>query len=167
MSRPKAITQLCREFAARPAYDREFFERLLATARGKPAQPWAVRRLAALMLERQVASLITDRAQDLDFALTMLGLKSAGTGQVHEWLLEEGFTSTAPSEFARQLLRKIQRRPFARDLEDLIHRSTQDCRLVLARYLFEPAEVMRQALSQVRVTQGVADKVRGQIGRAQ
>ena len=119
------------------------------------------------MLERQVASLITDRAQDLDFALTMLGLKSAGTGHVHEWLLEEGFTSTAPSEFARQLLRKIQRRPFARDLEDLIHRSTQDCRLVLARYLFEPAEVVRQALSQVRVTQGVADKVRGRAGNVE
>lgn len=163
--------RLCRQFATHRDTDHpSFFSHILdliRTARGESGDAWAVRRLAALMLERQFAVAIRDRPDQADFLLTGLGLKAPGTDHVHEWLRQEGFTTTEVIEFVRQLLRKMQRRKESvrcprnlpsREWEDLFHRAKQDCKLTLARYLFTPAEVVAQIVSQVAVSEGVRDE---------
>jgi len=136
--------RLCRQFAAivspeHPALSCHI-RNLIGTARGESGEAWAVRRLAALLLERQAATAIRNGTDSADSLLVALGLKDPGAQHVHGWLLEEGFTSSDVKGFLTQLLLKIQRRKESlldrrnlslRDWEDLFHRAKQECRLVL------------------------------------
>jgi len=162
--------RLCRQFAANVSSEHPAsFDHtldLIGTARGESGDAWAVRRLAALLLEHQAAIAIRNGLDRGDALLAALGLKAPGAKHVHGWLLEEGFTSTDVKGFLTQLLLKIQRRKepvpgrhnlSLRDWEDLFHRAKQDCRLVLARYLMTPADVVGQMVSQVGVSEGVRD----------
>jgi hypothetical protein len=170
--------RICRQFATHADLGHSsFFDHILGlirVARGESGDAWEVRRLAALLLEHQVAIAIQYRPDKADVLLVALGLKAPGAERVHGRLLEEGFTASDVKGFLAQLLLKIQRRNVpvrgrralsSLDWEDLFHRSKQDCKLVLARYLMTPADVVGQIVSQVGVSEGVRDETR--IGPAE
>lgn len=141
-------------------YDRQLTLNLIRTARGEGGEAWQERRVAALMLEFQFVSAMAQGPGEVDFVLTALGLKTAGADHVYEWVLREGFTTTTVEGFVPELLRKIQRRTRPRrDWAEISHRAAQDCKLVLARYLFTPSEVVERVVSQVDVAEGVPDEV--------
>jgi hypothetical protein len=165
--------RLCRKFAGHADPGGASFLNhtldLMRTARGESDNTWGVRKLAALMLERQLAIAIVRRPDRADAVLKALGLKSDSGGRVQDGLLEEGFTTLEMKPFLVQLLRKIQRRrePVRDwrkaswgDWEDLFHRAKQECRLALGRYLFAPEEVVGQIIAQVGVSEGVRDNTR-------
>lgn len=155
--------RMLRRFAADPRYDRRFFGELIEAGRGTTGLSWEARRLAALMLEQHVLSLDAHDAAEVDLALTQLGLKNFRSSVVHEWLALEGFSARASDEFFEQLQHKLRpRRPggFLNSREhwlDFMHRSTQERRLYLARYLFRPEEIVSRALSFMRISQGIPD----------
>ena len=157
-----AILRLTGRFLVHSRYDRGFFQFLLRTARGEAGESWPVRRLALVFMERQLLALSPSNLPEFDRALTSLGLKKAGDKSAAAELL--GCAIKMPlAEFVSQLLRKINRRsnmerrkrdPGA-DLADLLHRSTQECKVVLAQCGFSPKEIFERILTQVKVSEGV------------
>jgi hypothetical protein len=120
--------------------------------------------MAALMLEELVSELSGRRAVEVHAVLVLLGVQQESESEVSEWLTAEGFTDRTPAGFFAQLQRKLQRLPLKprgrrseREWSWWLRRSTQECRLCLARYLFQPEEVVQRALSQVRISQGTPD----------
>src|SRR3954468_9590766 len=83
--------KLCGEFATQAdPTDPLFFSQTLdfiRTARGESGDSWAVRRLAALMLERQIAFAIRRMSDQVDSILVALGFKVVGTDCVDPHLL--------------------------------------------------------------------------------
>ena len=94
--------------------------------------------------------------------LASLGLKKAGDNMVAAELV--GCATKMPlAEFVPQLLRKMNRRRSIEgrkrnlgvELADLLHRSTQECKLILAPCAFSPKEIFERILLQVKVSEGV------------
>jgi hypothetical protein len=179
------ITALLDRFLAARAFDPRLAAALIDCAAGRggepgeQGEPWEARRLAALMLHRQ-ALLIPPR--DLaahDALFVRLGLKQPGPGSgrppappaplapLAPWLLAEGFTTTEPRAFVRQLRAWLARgRRWFRDLrgaatsEAARHAfaaaARHESRLPLARWLFPPAAVAERIAGQLRLSRGVA-----------
>lgn len=158
---PALMLSLASQSLAYSCYDSEFFNALLRTARGEAGESWSVRCFALALLERQLAMLNPGELSEFDRALVRLGLKNLESDLVNPALV--GSTvDIALDELVPQLLRKINRRRTGRgkknrerELADLLHRSTQECKLTLAACVFSPEEVMQRVLAQVTCSEGV------------
>ena len=158
------------EFFRRDHYSRDFSLRLIETARGAENASWDIRRLATLMLENQALKIFAEDTREFDFLFTQLNIKT-GNGsraKVKESVLKEGYSTTDLGGFINEFRQRLGRlgrvhanikgrRSTVRAVRDFIHLSRTDCKLSLARYLFDPDEVVAEILKQVRVTRGVKD----------
>lgn len=152
------MLRLAEEFLAHRRYNQAFFQLLLRTARSKAGESWSLRCFALALTERQLLALRPRNLQEFDRVLASLGLKRAGDNPVAAGLI--GWPQKMPlAEFVPQFLRKLRRRSSGRnsgdELADLLHRSTQECKLVLAPCVFTPEEVFERILSQVKTSAGV------------
>ncbi|RMH18052.1 MAG: hypothetical protein D6696_14115 [Acidobacteria bacterium] len=164
----RAATLLA-DFWPRRRYDRACAEHLIGLARGGAGDAWEVRRLAALMLQAHVLLAPADDLAAHDHLLGRLGLKAPGLDRpLDDEVLREGYDAVELEPFVRQFRRRLRRhRPLFRRLPDgdaradFLHLSTHDCRLALARYLFDPAEVVARIDALVRRTAGIAERSLG------
>ena len=159
---PGTPLRLAGKFLVYSRYNRRFFQFLLRTARGETGESWSVRRLALVFAERQLLALSPRNLPEFDRVLASLGLKKAGDNLVAAELV--GCATKMPlAEFVPQLLRKMNRRSSIEgrrkdlgvELADLLHRSTQECKLILAPCVFSPKEIFERILLQVKVSEGV------------
>jgi hypothetical protein len=155
---PGRISRLAEKFLICPQYNRAFFQLLLRTARGKAGESWSLRCFALSLMERQLSALSRRNLPEFDKVLAGLGLKRPGKHAVAAELI--GWPEKMPlAEFVPRFLRKLRRRRGRRhpgvELADLLHRSTQECKLVLSPCVFTPKEVFERILMQVKVSAGV------------
>lgn len=159
------VHDLFSRFLAKP---RGILLDLAGVARGLEGDSWEVRRLAALMLQYLAFRTPPERWQDLDELLVRLGLKTAPglEASLRADVLREGYSTLEPRGFLAELRRRLGRaerifrplrgrRTSRRAWEDFIAYARQDCKLVLGRYLFTPAEVAGRFLGQVRTSRGL------------
>jgi hypothetical protein len=156
------VSNLAAKFLTHPDYDRKFFQLLLRAARGQAGESWPVRCFALVLMERQLSKLNPHNLAEFDHVLGNLGLKKPGENSVAADLI--GSKARMPlADFVPQLLRKINRRSSVQDFKKqpdadlayLLHRSNQECKLVLAPCIFRPKEVFKQILQQVKVSKGI------------
>ncbi|HEV2853858.1 MAG TPA: hypothetical protein VHC97_13735 [Thermoanaerobaculia bacterium] len=154
--------------------DRGLLWDLLDAARGRGGDPWEIRRLAALLLQRQVLRIPPGRWRVFDELFLRLGIK-AGPGlhvPLDEEVLREGYSTADLRGFIPEFLRNLGRpgrileairgrRTSRGAWEDFLACARQEHRLALGRYLFTPAEVVARILGQVRVSRGVLDPFPG------
>jgi hypothetical protein len=150
-----------------PAYDRALALELLERAKS-PGAPWELRRVAALMLQSQVLRLSPRAQAEFGRLCERLGLREPGAERIRDSVLTEGFTTTEPRAFARQLRVRLARgesvlAPLwsgkatpttSTALRDFLAYARRECRLDLARYLFTPAEVVERILTQLTSSRG-------------
>jgi hypothetical protein len=133
---------------------------------GAAAAAWEERRLAALMLHRQVLLIPPHDLAAHDALFVRLGLKPGPDRPLARWLLAEGFTTTAPRGFVRELRAWLARgRRWFRDLRGaatseaawraFAAAARHESRLPLARYLFSPPAVVERIAGQLRLSRGV------------
>lgn len=132
-----------------------------------PSVPsWEERRLAALMLHRQVLLLPPHDLAAHDALFVRLGLKPGPDRPLARWLLAEGFTTTEPRGFARELRAWLARgRRWFRGLRGaatseaawraFAAAARHESRLPLARYLFSPPAVVERIAGRLRLSRGV------------
>lgn len=158
---------LLRTFLRSRRYQRAFALRLLALGRGSAA-PWPLRRLAAWLLQHHLCRLAPAEEREHDFWLEALGIAPPGGRQelLPAAVLTEGFTRRDRPGFITEFQRRLAR-PGALfrgihsketsepQLKEFLTYARQDCRLVLARYLFSPAEVLARVERQVRSSSGM------------
>jgi hypothetical protein len=174
------------EFLRHEEYNRAFCLGLLALARRGTGVSWGARRLAVLMLEHQMLKLAPDRFDEYDVLLTRLDLKPTHGARVPlvASVLKEGYTTTELRGFVAELRRRLGRlarvhervkgpRTTAPALRDFLELSRRECKLTLARYVFNPEEVVARIRKQVEVSDGVKDinldqpgHVEGEVARA-
>jgi hypothetical protein len=167
---PFRAYDLFNAFLQCPSYNRDLLLKLLAVAQGKGGHSWEVRRLAILMLEHQVLKIPPENLEEFDFLLAQLKLKPNGGSplQVTGTVLKEGFSSTDLCGFSLELRRKLERlnrvhnqisgsRTTKRALTNFIAVSHRECQLSLARYIFQPDEVVDRILGQVKISRGLID----------
>ena len=160
---------LFEEFFKHNHYSKDFSLKLIKVAK-RAADSWDIRRLAALMLENQALKIPVKAVDEFDFLFVQLNLKPGNSPglPVNESVLKEGYSTTSLRRFIPEFRQKLGRlnrahqkikgrRSAARAIQDFIHLSRTDCKLSLARYLFEPDEVVEQIFKQVRLTRGVKD----------
>lgn len=144
--------------------------KLLAVSQGKDGDSWEIRRLTILMLEHQVLKIPPENLEEFDVLLTQLRLKPAtgSPSKVNDTVLQEGFSTTDLRGFTFELRRKLERlnrvhnevsgsRTTKKALINFIALSRRECKLSLARYIFQPDEVVERILSQVKTSQGLID----------
>lgn len=157
------------EFLRHETYNETLCLSLLAMAKQKPEVSWNIRRLAILMLEHQILKLHPDNLQAFDLLLTRLQLKEPGLdrGMVSS-VLREGYSTTDLRNFVAEFRSRLERLNRVHDqirgrrtgeaaLRDFIELSRCDCKLSLARYLFEPDEIVDEILRRLQVSDGVQD----------
>ena len=166
---PQRAYELFEEFLRQKKFNRDFCLKLIAVPRQRAKIQWEIRRLAVLMLENQILKLPPDRQEDFDFLFTQLNLKEPGVKKnLVESVLREGYTITELSGFICEFRRRLERLSYVHRkitglkthhdaLNDFIELSRQDCKLSLARYLFEPGDVVDQIVRQLKITGGVKD----------
>lgn len=154
------MLRLAEDFLTYRRYNHAFSQLLLRTSRGKAGESWSLRCFALVLMERQLLALNPRNLPEFDKVLASLGLKRAGDHPVTAELI--GWPQKVPmplAEFVPQFLRKLRRRSRGKspgaELADLLHRSTQECKLVLAPCVFTPEEVFAQILRQVKISAGV------------
>ena len=163
----RAAYHLFDEFLQKTAYDRAFAVKLIAKARPGAGTSWETRRLAVLMLENQVLKIPPAAIDEFDFFFVDLKIKGGDT-RLNESLLKEGYSTIDLASFIPQFRGRLQR--FERvhrgmrgsetsrtALRDFIDLSRRECKLSLARYLFQPTEVVDRVLSQLKLSRGVPD----------
>lgn len=169
---PRKARELLSDFLQYPSYNRNFLLKLLATAAGNGGDSWELRRLAILMLEHQVLKLSLDdpeHIREFDQLLTRLKLKAESSAQVSDSVLREGFSTIELHAFAVELQRKLGRlsrvhsqirgsRTTRKALTEFIALARRECRLSLARYFFQPNEVVDRILAQVKTSKGLIDR---------
>jgi hypothetical protein len=158
------------EFLQQKLYNQNFSLRLLTIARGSARASWDIRRVAVLMLEHQILKLPPDNIADFDLLFTQLNLKSALGVNINlvESVLKDGYSTTELRRFIPEFRRKLERlkrvhhrikgrRTPEIALRDFIELSRRDCKLSLARYLFQPEEVAARIMAEVKLSEGVRD----------
>ncbi|HXO39811.1 MAG TPA: hypothetical protein VN999_00060, partial [Thermoanaerobaculia bacterium] len=127
---------------------------------------WEERRLAALMLHRQVLLIPPHDLAAHDALFVLLGLKPGPDRPLARWLLAEGFTTIEPRGFVRELRAWLARgRRWFRELRGaatapaawraFAAAAHHESRLPLARYLFSPPAVVERIAGQLRLSRGV------------
>lgn len=163
-------SSLFEEFLPSNAYSGSFALKLIGVAKGDAGAPWEVRRLAALMLENQILKLSPGDAGEFDLLFVRLGLKPfSGDGcAVSDFVLKEGYTTTQLPRFILEFRRRLERlrriheslagaRTTQAALQDFIDLSKCECKISIARYLFEAEEVVGRIVRQLRASRGVPD----------
>lgn len=167
---PLRAYDLFNAFLQCPSYSRSLLLKLLDVARGSNGDTWEIRRLAILMLEHQVLKIPPENVEEFDLLLTELKLKTA-TGlslKVNESVLREGYSTVDLRGFIAELRRKLERLKRVHDqikgertkqkaLLDFINLSRRECKLSLARYIFQPDEVIERIFQHVRLSKGIVD----------
>src|ERR1044071_443259 len=167
---PLRAYEIFNAFLQCPSYSRSLLLKLLGVAQGNSGDVWEIRRLAILMLEHQVLKIPPENIEEFDLLLTELKLKPA-TGlslKVNESVLREGYSTTDLRGFIVEFRRKLERRKRIHDqirgeriarraLLDFITLSRRECRLSLARYCFQPDEVVERIFKQVQRSKGIVD----------
>jgi hypothetical protein len=160
--------ELFDQFLGHRIYNRAFSEVLMNRSRESGGSRWAIRRLALLMLQHQLSMLPEDDLVEFEFVLTRLGIKQPG-GPVSASVLKEGYSTNELRGFVPEFKRRLARRGHvtwllcadktsaAAAVKDFIHLSRHECRLVLARYLWTPEEVVERILTQVRLSRAGKD----------
>jgi hypothetical protein len=168
---PATVALIERFLQLRRDYHPGFAEELLAAA-GTPGlvddRGWARRCLAALMLQHQVLLLPPGDFSEYAALLERLGLWTSNGPEagVRMPALREGYTSRDPEAFLVQFRRRLGRwrrifSPLRRcdvspqALRDFLVCSRQECKLVLARYLFPVADIVLRIHQQVRRSDGL------------
>ena len=167
---PLRAYDLFNAFLPCPSYSRSLLLKLLGVARGESDDAWEIRRLAILMLEHQVLKIPPEKLDEFDLLLTGLKLKPAAglSLPVNESVLREGYSTTDLRGFIAELRGKLERlkrvhaqisgkRITHRALLDFITLSRRECRLSLARYLFQPDEVVERIFKHVKLSKGIID----------
>ncbi|HEU4387008.1 MAG TPA: hypothetical protein VFV34_04380 [Blastocatellia bacterium] len=171
----RRATKLLAAFFSHKTYDREFALRLLRSARGDSGEPWALRRLAVLMLENQILSLPGSDTAEHCVILRELRLVEAGSngeregsGQLSPSLLHESYGANDLASFIFNLRERLSRLnrihskinsgATLNGLADFIHVSRQECKLTLGRYIWEPAEVVARIAAKTVMSRGVSDR---------
>ncbi len=167
---PLRAYDLFNAFLQCPSYSRSLLLKLLEVARGNSGDAWEIRRLAILMLEHQVLKIPPEKTDEFDVLLTELKLKPAAglSLKVNESVLLEGYSTTALRGFILEFRRKLERlkrihdqisgkRITRRALLDFITLSRRECRLSLARYCFQPDEVVERIFEQLKLSKGIVD----------
>jgi len=163
---PSNCAPLLRELLDPPVYRREAAVTLLERAQGSQGDSWEVRRLAILMLQDQLLRLAPSDLDEHVFLLRLLGIAGEDPLWIDGSVLAEGYSTVRPRGFVRELRRRLA--PAARILgrvrggeapvtawRGLLAFARADCKLVLARYLFTPEEVVARIRERVRVSRGV------------
>ncbi|MGA9996766.1 MAG: hypothetical protein WBP93_15210, partial [Pyrinomonadaceae bacterium] len=167
---PLRAYDLFKDFLQCSSYSRSLLLKLLGVAQGNSDDDWETRRLAVLMLEHQVLKIPPESIEEFDILLTQLKLKPA-TGRslkVNQSVLREGYSTTDLRAFIVEFRRKLERlkrihdeisgeRTTRRALLDFIALSRRECRLSLARYCFQPDEVVERIFEQVKLSKGLID----------
>jgi hypothetical protein len=153
---------------ARPSdYDRRVALQLIDSARGRGGVGWAERLLAVLLLENRILRISPTDLAEFDFLFVQLGLKPNAGAEVPliPGLLDEGYRSISLAEFANEFRRRLGRfnrvhecinigAPSCEAWRYLLRVSREACKLTMARYFFQPAEVVEQARRAAVMTQG-------------
>jgi hypothetical protein len=160
-----AAEPLFLEFLTRPAYSFQIARRRIDAARNS-ALAWNIRLATILMLEHQVLRLWKSAKFDRRSAGLLHALGLMADGGVDAQVLHEGYTSIDPPVFAGELCARLRRldhvhraihglKTQAADLLDFIRVSRKECKLTLARYLFDPGETAAHILEQIHPTSGL------------
>jgi hypothetical protein len=148
-------------------YDREFVHALLDHARDRRAD-WSARRIAVLALESQLLSLDPTAMEEVTPLLARLGFTPAAGASCSLDVLKQGYTTTEPAGFFRELTRRLSRLPPVHQFLQrstaapeaaarFLHVASQECLLTLARATFGADEVVAEILRRVRVTAAEID----------
>jgi hypothetical protein len=151
----------------RRGYDREFAHALLDHAQDRGAD-WSARRIAVLALESQLLLLDPAVMDEVTPLLARLGFTPAAGAPCRDDVLKQGYTTTEPDGFFRELTRRLSRlAPAHRILlrsaatpeaaAQFLHVASQECLLTLARAAFGADEVVTEILRRVRVTAAEID----------
>ncbi|WP_089939828.1 hypothetical protein [Candidatus Entotheonella palauensis] len=165
------IYELFDNFLSHEDYDRDFVSQLFSISKGVDTHAWEIRKIAMLMLEKQILNIPIDDIDEYDFIYSQLDIKRERS--LKESLLKEGYSTTDlhgfSSEFRERLAGSARVHQNMQGLntsecalEDFIEQSRQACKLSLARYLFTPDEVVAEILKQVRVSRGVKVPLTGE-----
>jgi hypothetical protein len=157
-------------FLSHSAYNAAFAHKAVIAARDARL-PWDLRCAAILMLEHHALLLWEQErfASESQSLLASLGLLSGSV--IHKNVLDEGFSTTDPAAFVTELRNRLARLDYIHagidgletkpeKLLDFIFVSRRPCKLSLARYLLDPAEVAGQILNEVRTSTGVPRHLR-------
>jgi len=158
-------------FLAARGFEPRLAAALVDCAAGRAGASWEERRLAVLMLHRQVLLIPPHDLAAHDALFVQLGLKPGPDRPLAPWLLAEGFTTTDPRGFVRELRAWLARgRRWFRHLRGTATSSPalrgfaaaarNESRLPLARWLFSPAAVVERIAGQLRLSRGVASPLR-------
>lgn len=165
----RMVSSLLARFLQNEIYQRQFCLDLLAVARGERPCSWAFRRLAILMLEHQLLKLSQEEIAEYRILFTEMGiLNEVADRCVTSEVLKEGYSTTEMSGFVREFKRRLARlnrvhlpikgyQTPPNALLDFIQASRVDCKLTLARYLLDPAEVASRITGQLNSSRGVKD----------
>jgi hypothetical protein len=161
---------LCKTFLKHKTYSREFILSLLEVARRSSPGSWELRCLATLMIEHQMLKLPLNNVEEFDHLFVKLNLKpSAGAAiQINASVLKEGYSTTDLRPFTREFRRRLGRLDRVHDLFnggkvsdgallDFLALARRECKLTVARYLFQPDEVVGRILEHVERSSGVKD----------
>ncbi len=137
-------------FLRQRSYARDFAFDLIELARDRRTLSWDLRCAAILMLESQFLQTRGDRREQQSI-LRRLG---------------QSLSSAAAEDLAGRMarLRRIHagirgRRTGPQALGDFIHISKQPCKLTLARFLFDPTQVVERITASLRTSQGLRCEV--------
>jgi hypothetical protein len=166
--RAEAPQDLLKDFLQCSTYSRSLSLELLAIAEGSGGESWDIRRLAILMLEHQLLKIPPEEIAEFDHLLTRLRLKTELSAQVNDSVLREGFSTTDLRGFAVELRHKLERlgrvhrqicgsSTTTKALAEFIALARSECKLSLARYLFQPEEVVARILGQIKSSKGLKD----------
>jgi hypothetical protein len=166
----ETVRRLFNEFLECRGYNRAFALKLIAAARRDSGNSWETRRLAVLMLENQILRLSPEDRDEFDLLFVALRMKRSpgAAARLDDDLLKEGYSTTDLESFIPQFRLRLQRlerlhrkirgkRTSHSALQDFIELARRDCRLSLARYLFQPQEVVERILARVRISSGMPD----------
>ena len=159
---------LFQQFFHATAYSRQFALLLTDVVRGRHSYSWEVRRLAALMLQEHLLKLEVKNTSEFRFLFEELGLRTEHGSMLKmpASVLKEGYSSRDIRRFIVEFRRRLGRphcsmrrgRNGVIDLDELrsfVHRSRQECKLVLGRYLFSPHEIVARIKEQVQSAAGM------------
>jgi SOS response regulatory protein OraA/RecX len=160
---------LFQQFVHATAYSRQFALLLTDVARGRHADSWEIRRLAALLLQEHLLKLDVANTREFRFILEELGLRTelGSKTEMPASVLKEGYSSRDVRCFIVEFRRRLGRphwlvRPERYDVIDgdglrtFVHCSRQECKLALGRYLFSPHEIVARIKDQIQIAAGMS-----------
>jgi hypothetical protein len=162
----RRVLHLFQQFIAYATYDRSFALSLIDVAKGRAGDSWEVRRLAALMLQQHLLPLRAGDTQEFRIVFERLALVVDGEGNLPSRVLEEGYSCRELRGFIREFRRRLTRprcavRPgdpgpiTGEDIRAFARQSRQECKLMLAREMFDAEEVVARTRRLVRPTKGL------------